>query len=203
MSDKSEHWAEYNAHQAKRTTPRPLLRVAQAKAGPGARRTAIDVGAGAGVETLALLGAGWRVHALDSDAGALSSLVSRVPDALRKNLTTASADLRTLPPLPTASLIYSGYTLSWLPPGDFERLWDHLRAVLKPGAVLAVNIFGDRDSWAGRDDLTCLSEARIRDLFHGLDILHWDVEDADGQAWSGPKHWHVVDVVAQVPAPRS
>jgi NADP-dependent 3-hydroxy acid dehydrogenase YdfG len=42
--------------------------------------------------TLALLAAGWRVHALGRDAEKLQSLVSRVPGNLRTNLQTHSQD---------------------------------------------------------------------------------------------------------------
>jgi hypothetical protein len=45
-----------------------------------------------------------------------------------------------------------------------------------------------------------MTEGEVRDLFHGLEVLHFHVEDEDGAALSGPKHWHVFDVIARRPA---
>ena len=61
----SKVWADYNAAQADRPV-RSLCLDAMALAGPGTGRPAIDLGCGAGKETLALLSAGWNVHAVDS-----------------------------------------------------------------------------------------------------------------------------------------
>jgi hypothetical protein len=41
----------------------------------------------------------------------------------------------------------------------------------------------------------------VRALFDGLTIEHWDCEDAPGQAFSGPKHWHVFHVIARLQEP--
>lgn len=74
-----EHWQRYNAHQATRSRPRDLLMSALALTdGPG---VAIDIGSGAGIETIALLEHGWVVHSLDYDETAMSRLTTSVgPD---------------------------------------------------------------------------------------------------------------------------
>ena len=35
-----------------------------------------------------------------------------------------------------------------------------------------------------------------------LQTVSIDVEDQDGDSFSGPKHWHVFDIVARRPLPR-
>jgi hypothetical protein len=70
-----------------------------------------------------------------------------------------------------------------------------------PGGVLAVNLFGDRDAWAGEPGMTFLTREAARMLCAGLEISFWHEEDAEGPAYSGPKHWHVYDIVALSPAP--
>ena len=50
--------------------------------------------------------------------------------------------------LPSADLVYSGFALPFCPPGSFAALWDALLASLRPGGLLACDLFGERDEWA-------------------------------------------------------
>ena len=70
---------------------------------------------------------------------------------------------------------------------------------LRHQGVMAVNLFGDRDSWADIPEWNFHTEAAARQLFAGLQILQFHVYDADGQSFRGPKHWHIYDVVARRP----
>jgi SAM-dependent methyltransferase len=183
-----EHWAEFNSTQHDRPV-RELCRQVMALAGPGAGRTAVDLGCGAGTESRALCAAGWRVHAID-----------RSPQVVPEDgLTVADTAFADLTALPCADLIYAGYSLPYQPPESFERVWALVRASLRPGGWFAGNIFGERDEWAGAADMTFLDVPSVRALFDGTEIAHWYEEDEVGPAWSGPKHWHVVDVIARIP----
>lgn len=193
----AEHWHRYNLAQHARAEPRALLITALEHAGPGAGRVAVELGAGAGGDSRALLAAGWRVHAYDADVTGLDWLRGHVSDAEAGRLDTTVVDLATIDRLPAADLIYSAFTLSWLTPTAFRRVWAGVRAALRPGGVLAVNIFGDRDDWAVEAGTTCLTEAEVRELFLGLQIVHFAVRDEHGDAFCGPKHWHVFDVIAR------
>ncbi|WP_306214792.1 class I SAM-dependent methyltransferase [Actinoplanes sp. RD1] len=197
MTHDDAHWVAYNAVRGSRPA-RDLLIRAAATAGPGRGRAAIDLGCGAGVETRALLDAGWRVHAIDGAPGT-EEVIRRTVGGVHDRLTVANlhyADLTTLPP---ADLIYSGYALPYQPRESFDRIWALIRGALRPGGVLAVNLFGDHDEWAGTEGETFLTAAEARALVTGLDVIMWDEEDAPGPAYGGDKHWHVFHVVARRP----
>lgn len=132
---------------------------------------------------------------LTRDEGSLRQLESL--HSADGRLTTAVVDLDDLPELPSADLVYSGYALPFTRPERFADTWARVRDALAPGGVLAVNLFGDRDSWAGEPRMTFATEAEARALFDGLEVVHFHVQDEDGMAFSGPKHWHVFDVVAR------
>ena len=99
--------------------------------------------------------------------------------------------------LPRADLVYSGYSLQYLAPGDFGPVWRQIRESIRPGGWLAVNLLGDRDEWAGTPGETFLGEPAVRRLVDGLEVVKFVEEDADGPAWSGTKHWHVFHVIAR------
>lgn len=124
---------------------------------------------------------------------------SIVPPASSR-LNTCVVDLNDLPELAAADLIYAGYALPFARPDCFHAMWSTMTRALAPEAILAVNLFGDHDSWANRGQETYLTEVEARELLDGLETLQFRVEDEDGLAFSGPKHWHVFNIIARRPA---
>jgi hypothetical protein len=192
-------WPGYYRHTAGRE-PRPLFErgmgvLAAAAASPG---QAVEIGFGDGTETLALLGAGWRVLAIDPTPAAAETLRLQVPpgDAGRLEVAVASAETVALPAF---DLLYSGYALSYLAPPAFRRCWTMVRGRLRPGGHIVVNVFGQRDTWAEDPDMTFLDLDAVHRLVDGLEVVSIIEEDADGDSFAGPKHWHVFDVIARRP----
>lgn len=179
----------YNAAQQGRPV-RPLARSALAAAGPGEGRQAVELGSGLGIEARFLAGHGWQVLALDQDRAATAALAGE------PGISARVADLAAPGELPPHDLLLSCATLSFVRREDFPALWSAIRASLRPGGVLAVDLFGDRDDWAGGDG-TFLTAAEVDELLAGFTVLEREESERDGQAFSGPKHWHVHRVVAR------
>ncbi len=137
------------------------------------------------------------MHAIDSAPGTYERVLQTVGEDHRDGLTIEATDLSAVAQLSAADLIYAGYSLPYLALQDFHRVWTAIRNSLRPGAWLAVNLFGERDSWASNPIETFLTEADVRALFDGLDVMRFAEEDAPGNSYSGPKHWHVFDVIAR------
>lgn len=194
----SKVWADYNAAQATRSV-RPLCLDAMALAGPGDGRRAIDLGCGAGKETLALLNNGWRVHAVDSLPDTRERLLAILPAAMDGRLSVEVSAFEDISGLPKAELIFASYSLPFVHPEDFGRVWRMLLSSLQPRGVIAVNLFGERDSWADDPEWNFHIEAEARGLFDGLEILKFEVFEDDGQSFRGLKHWHIFDVIARRP----
>ena len=197
-------WAAYYRQTIGRA-PRALFErgmraLSAARMEPG---QAVEVGFGDGTETVALLRAGWSVLAIDATSQAADVLSPQVPDGSTDRLVIriASAEMVELPDF---DLLYAAYALSFLEPAAFNSFWDQVRERLRPRAFLVVNIFGVHDTWAGRSaarSMTFLDGAAVRRLLDGLEVISLDEEDEDGDSFSGPKHWHVFDIVARRPDP--
>jgi SAM-dependent methyltransferase len=193
-------WPAYYRHSSGRE-PRPLFTKGMALAGEAGVRPgqAIEIGFGDGTESLALLRAGWRLLAVDPTPQAAEYLREQAPAdvADRLDIRTAPAQAVELPPF---DLLYAGYALSFLETNDFRRFWTGVRAVLRPGGIVIVNVFGVRDTWAGDTFMTFVNRDAVERMAAGLEILALDEEDVDGDSFVGPKHWHVFDLVARRPA---
>ena len=191
-------WAAYYAATLGRE-PRLLLRAACELLGGGAGRTAIDLGCGSGDDTLALLAWGWSVVAVDQEPAGLALLRERVParSAGQVQIMCASFTEAAFPP---AHLIHAGYSLPFCTPGDFPDVWAAIRRALAPGGIFAGQLFGIHDSWAATSPhMTFHRLDQVRDLLDGLEVLRLDETERDGAAVSGPKHWHVYEILAREP----
>jgi trans-aconitate methyltransferase len=189
-------WAGYYAWVEGRVV-RPLLTRAldhYGEVSPGA--TAVDLGCGDGTETKALLEAGFAVTAIDAAEGSMDRL-RRLPEAGgRLRLVHAAMQDAEIRP---ADLVYAGYSLPFCPPDAFDGLWGRLRDAVRPGGLLACDLFGELDQWSGTPDMTFVTRERVRDLVAGLDLRSLHEIEEEGSTYTGPKHWHNFQVVARRP----
>lgn len=202
-TDRSQLWQDYNDKQLTRAHPRPLLIEAADLAGPGDGRVALELGCGAGIEAAELAARGWNVTAIDGAPGTsrrVDHVVSARAPHLRSAIRVVELGLEAaVDSLPAADLIYSGYTLPYVRPDAFPRLWSAVTGSLRPGAILAVQLFGDRDSYVGEPDWNFHTKAETIELLRGLELVTFTEQDEDGMAAGGPKHWHVFHVIARRP----
>ena len=140
------------------------------------------------------------MHAVDSLPDTADRLLAIAPADADGRLSIEVRAFQELRVLPPADLIFAGYSLPFIHPDHFGTFWAVMLGALGRGGVIAVNLFGDRDSWAGVTEWNFHTEAAARHLFDGLQILKFEVYDADGQSFRGPKHWHIYDIVARVAA---
>ncbi|GAB2532501.1 class I SAM-dependent methyltransferase [Brachybacterium huguangmaarense] len=188
-------WREYNVSAAGRPASRRVARVMSAFPGDGTGRVVLEIGAGGGADALEFARHGWNVFAFDLDDTLASRLVEN--ERMPGTVFFRHGDVREVVEFPAADAVYAAYSLPMLG-DDLPVVWERLRAAIRPGGVIAVDLFGDRDTWVDREDIATLSDGRIDEMFEGFDILRRDVRDEDGRTFSGDrKHWHVHSIVAR------
>ncbi len=194
MTD-SAHWDDYY-QKIQGRPPRQLLLDALDKFPADAALQAIDLGCGDGTESVILLSRGWRVLAVDGEPAAIQRLLAKVSESDRSRLQTQISKFKDVALVPT-DLIHASLSLPFCEPQDFNTLWTKIVNAIKPGGRFAGQFFGIRDSWATNPDMTFHTEDQVRALLDGFEVESFHERDEDGNATSGPKHWHVFTVIAR------
>jgi tellurite methyltransferase len=163
-------------------------------------RSAIDIGCGAGNDSLELLRRGWQVMAIDQQPAALRFLTRRVPTPSRRSLILRAAPMEGLA-LPRADLVYASFSLPFCAPERFPELWQEIHRSLVPGGHFAGQLFGDRDEWAGTRPMSFHTLRQVRALTRGYRVELLRESEEEGRSFEGPKHWHFFDVILEKPRP--
>ena len=193
MTEEESRWSEYYAATAARR-PRPLLADALTRFDTPGR--AIDLGSGAGVESLELLRQGWQVLAIDQEPDAAEYLRASAPPDSLDRLQTRTASFKDLA-LPITDLVWSSLSLSFCERDDFEDLWSTILACIEVGGLLACDVFGDRHAWFD-PNLTFLTEPEMRSYLEPLDVESFAETESERQTASkGIQHWHAYEVIAR------
>lgn len=163
----------------------------------GDGRLAIDLGCGAGNESLALLERGWRVHAVDAEPKAIEILRARVPERLTGRLTTDVAHFHEAD-LPEAVLVFASLSLPFAA-GRIQEAVESAKAAVGAGGWFVGVFFGHEDTWATEDDVATVSADDIERMLDGLELEHIEEAEFDGPSGAGRKHWHWYVVSAHRP----
>jgi tellurite methyltransferase len=159
-------------------------------------RFAIDLGCGDGTETAVLLEHSWNVLAIDGEPAAIRRLLEKVPAKVRTHLQSQVASFKDVV-LSPADLLHASLSIPFCEPEYFDELWGKIVTAIKPGGRFAGQFFGVRDSWAVNPDMTFHTEGQVRAMLENFEVESFIEMDEDGNAVSGPKHWHVFTVIAK------
>lgn len=195
-------WAAYYAKTGGRPPRKTLLFALDRFDAEGDARSqfAVDLGAGGGRDTIAMLDRGWHVLAIDAAPDAAETLRSRADLPEGAELETRVARFEDAD-WPSCDLVNSSFALPLCPPDMFPKVWQKIIASLKPGGRFAGQLYGDKDSWAGREGMTFLTCDEAEALLKGLEVELFEEEEDDSTTPRGEaKHWHVFHIVARKPA---
>jgi len=100
-------------------------------------------------------------------------------------------------------LIYSGFALPFCSKDYFPAFWESLLKALKPGGIIAGELFGDRDEWVTKPEHPAnifLSIEEFDGISEGLERLLFREDERDGTtALDCAKHWHVYHFILRKP----
>jgi tellurite methyltransferase len=198
MSQKTDgsqaRWSEYYKFAAARPPREFLGRTLKRFPTAG---SAIDLGCGTGPEAIFLLDQGWQVLAVDQQDAAIQDLLSNAPSSVGDRLQTLVAPFETLD-LPSADLIWAGFSLPFCQPGHFDTLWRKICSALVPGGRFAGDFFGPRHAWSGQKEMAFHTKEQVLAMCSELQLEYMVEEEGEQQtALSGIQHWHMFTISAR------
>lgn len=199
--DELAHWREYYAATEVRPPRETLLRALDFVPHSG---RAIDLGCGCGHDTLAMLRHGLSVIAVDVQPDAIERTRRQAEQAgLAQGLTALLKPFEEVD-FGECHFVNASFSLPFCDLGEFDSLWRRIRGALLPGGVFAGQLFGVNDQWArepGHHAHVFLTRARVDELTSGLERLHFEEVERDGETATGkPRYWHVFHMVLRQPA---
>ncbi len=158
---------------------------------------AVDIGCGAGRDTVCLIKKGWNVLAIDIE-NVESLITSKLSEKELKQFKFSRQKFEYIE-LEKNNLIVANFSLSFCNKNNFKKLWDKINdSMLKEGYFVG-NFFGVNDEWKKtKVEMTFLTKLQVIELFKGFKIIEFkEVEKDDFTGLGNMKHWHIFNVIAK------
>jgi SAM-dependent methyltransferase len=182
-------------------TPRGVVRFAHENhlRAKGVVGSAIDLGCGAGNDTLYLAERGWKVVAVDLRPDVLAGVASRIPAGIRERVELKEGDIASVQ-LPAADLIVACFSLPFVGQEKLLEAWAGIRAALRSGGRFSGHFFGFSEPFVKEGIAAGVDRTMLREMFRGFEVEYFSEELAPGPSCAGPeKLWHVYYVTAKLP----
>lgn len=158
---------------------------------------AIELGCGAGNDTVYLIKNNWKVLAIDIE-NVEERIAKRLNDKELEKFTFQQQNFESLE-LEKNNLIVANYCLPFCNKNKFEELWNKIESSIDDGGYFIGNFFGTNDGWNGiKKEMIFLSREQIIVLFNEFEIILFKETEKDALTGLGKmKHWHIFDVIAK------
>ena len=194
------HGRDYNRN-TDRLKPREGVKRIVEKMNPG---TAIEIGPGAGNDTVFLLKNGWSVCAVDINEDSKTRIESKLDDSLKDKFTFLRKSFEGLSlEKETADVVVAYNSLHFCDKEYFDEFFSQVIDSIKSNGYFVGNLIGKNHSW-NKDNLNpkmpFFSKEEIIELFKKFDLSEDSIQEKefDGTTTSGkPTHWHLFFIEAK------
>ena len=158
---------------------------------------AIELGCGAGRDTVYLIRNGWNVFAIDKE-DTEQIISNKLDDEELKRFKFERQNFENIK-LERAKLLVANFSIPFCRKDCFNQFWSKIVDSIKDG-YFAGNFFGLNDSWAkNKQQMIFLSKEQVLELFkNSFEIVYFNEIEKDGTTGLGKmKHWHIYNVIAK------
>lgn len=158
---------------------------------------AVDLGCGVGKDTAFLIENGWKVVAVDGESLAQEYLFAKIPESKKDDVTFVVSTYEDFIFSQEVQIVNASYALPFCSPAHFEDVMQRITSAIAVGGRFCGHFFDPKDTWATDESMVFLDEEQINKHFKDFKIEFFNEVEKDGVSGSGPKHWHVFDIIAK------
>ena len=158
---------------------------------------AVELGCGAGRDTVCLIKNGWNVLAIDRE-NVESRIAAKLSEEELKQFKFLKQKFEYIE-LEKNNLVVANFSLPFCNKNNFKELWNKINnSILKDGYFVG-NFFGINDEWKStKEEMTFLTKEQEIELFKDFEIIEFKEVEKDGTTGLGKmKHWHIFNVIAK------
>lgn len=184
----------YNNTESEKPRKNVQYFIDKVKCNPG---KAIELGCGAGNDTIYLIKNNWNVLAIDKE-NVEERIVKRLNNEEIKKFRFQKQNFENIE-LEKSNLIIANYCLPFCNKDKFEELWDKIENSILDKGYFVGNFFGLNDSWNGtKSEMFFLSREQVMELFKDFKIILFKEIEKDALTGLGKmKHLHMFNVIAR------
>lgn len=153
----------------------------------------VDLGCGAGNESVYLLKHGYKVISIDRQLNR-SFILDRLDESEKNNVTFIESDFKDLI-IPKSDCVIAMFSIPFCAKEYFNELWDKIYKSLNNNGYFVGQLFGDRDAWKDENWVNTFSKEEVLKKLNKYEIILLDeieyVRESDG------KKWHYFNVIAK------
>ena len=158
---------------------------------------AIELGCGAGRDTVYLIKNGWEVLAIDRE-DVESRITAKLSEEELKKFKFSKQKFECIE-LENNNLVVANFSLPFCNKNYFKELWNKINnSILKDGYFVG-NFFGNHDERINsKREMTFLTKEQVIELFSDFDIIEFtEVEKYATTGLGKIKYWHIFNVIAK------
>lgn len=158
---------------------------------------AIELGCGAGRDTVYLIKNGWNVIAIDRE-DVEDRIAAKLNEEELKRFKFSKQQFETIE-LEKNNLVVANFSLSFCNKNNFKYLWDRITDSILTDGYFVGNFFGINDEWkTTKNEMSFFTKEQIIELFEEFEMVEFKEIEKDGTTGLGKmKHWHIFNVIAR------
>lgn len=160
-------------------------------------KKAIDLGCGAGRDTVFLLKHKWNVIAVDRE-DTKDRIINKLLPKEIENFEFIKEDFNELKIDTKVRLVVANYSIPFVNKEKIINLWNKIDNMIEQDGYFVGNFFGLKDEWKTNKGITVLSENDVLGLFRNFEIIKFIEKEEDSLTGLGKmKQWHTFNIIAK------
>lgn len=158
---------------------------------------AIDLGCGAGRDTIFLIKNNWNVLAIDKE-DTKEIISDKLNNEELKRFRFSKQSFEEIE-LEKNNLVVANFSLSFCPKQYFNEFWNKITESIQTDGYFIGNFFGLKDSWANtKEEIIFFSKEQVLEILESFEIIKFEEIEKDGKTGLGKiKHWHTFEIIAK------